>query len=303
MRQALVDLIDDVIVFEYPLPNDAAGISKTILSTRDDDCYKISDDGNLEDVIYHAIIDYAWEEHKIDTADHQNLLAVAFDRKIRYQENDPEAIQLKYGFFGEVLLCAILYAKYGTKAIISKGTLYQPNAKRECPGYDAYHIIETADSMDLWFGEVKFHESHSGAINSALKDNGKFKLPDILSVDYLQNEFYTIANRVNDVNNPDSRISHFLQDVDCRPFNIIEEAKKCGMRLVYPIFLVYGHNDSSYDENIKRVVDYIAKNYTATAIDLGIELSIFFILLPVRNVRNIKTTVLQWIREKKQLEL
>jgi hypothetical protein len=124
-----------------------------------------------------------------------------------------------------------------------------------------------------------------------------------LSVDYLQNEFYTIANRVNDVNNPDSRISDFLREVECRPFNIITEAQRYGMRLIYPIFLVYGHNDSSYDENIKRVVEYIATNYATTTIDLGIELSIFFILLPVKNVKNIKTTVLQWIREKKQLAL
>ncbi len=131
----------------------------------------------------------------------------------------------------------------------------------------------------------------------------KFKLPDILSAEYLQSEFHTIANRVNDVNNPDSRISNFLRDVECRSFSIIEEAQRYGMRLVYPIFLVYGHDDNSYDENIRQVVDYIASNYTATAIDLGIELSIFFILLPVKNVRDIKTTVLQWIREKKQLVL
>ena len=75
------------------------------------------------------------------------------------------------------------------------------------------------------------------------------------------------------------------------------------MKLVYPICLIYEHNNNSYDNNIRQVVDYIATHYSTTTINLGIELSIFFILLPVKNVRNIKTTVLQWIREKKPLVL
>ncbi|BCG55100.1 Hachiman antiphage defense system protein HamA [Alistipes indistinctus] len=303
MRQSLVDFINNVIIFEYSLPNNTVDIPKTILSSHDDHCYRLSEDGDIADVIYHAIIDYAWEEHKIRSEDHQNLLAAAFDRKIRYQEEDSEKTQLKYGFYGEVLLCAILYAKYGARAIISKGTLYQPNAKRECPGYDAYHIIETANSMDLWFGEVKFHMNYTGAINSALKENGSFKLPSVLSAEYLQSEFYTIANRVSNVNDTSSRICQFLTDVECRPFNIVEEAQRYNMKLVYPIFLIYDHDNKSYDENIKKVVDYISSNYSATTISLGIDLSLFFILLPVKNTRNIKTTVLQWIREKKQLVL
>lgn len=285
------------------MPNTAVGIPKTILSTHNDHCYNLAKEGNLADVIYHSIIDYAWEEQKINIHNHQDLLTTAFDRKIRFSESAPETTQLKYGFYGEVLLCAILYAKYGASAIVSKGTLYQPNAKRECPGYDAYHIIETADSMDLWFGEVKFHNSYSQTINSALKEGENFKLPLVLSKEYLQSEFYTIANRVSNLNVSSSRICAFLRDVECRPFNIIEEARRYSMKLVYPIFLIYEHNNNSYDNNIRQVVDYIATHYSTTTINLGIELSIFFILLPVKNVRNIKTTVLQWIREKKPLVL
>lgn len=73
-----------------------------------------------------------------------------------------------------------------------------------------------------------------------------------------------------------------LTDVECRPFNIVEEAQRYNMKLVYPIFLIYDHDNKSYDENIKKVVDYISSNYSATTISLGIDLSLFFILLPVK---------------------
>ena len=56
MRQSLIDFINDVIIFEYQLPNTAVGIPKTILSTHNDHCYNLAKEGNLADVIYHSII-------------------------------------------------------------------------------------------------------------------------------------------------------------------------------------------------------------------------------------------------------
>ena len=58
MRQSLIDFINDVIIFEYQLPNTAVGIPKTILSTHNDHCYNLAKEGNLADGSYEKSVIY-----------------------------------------------------------------------------------------------------------------------------------------------------------------------------------------------------------------------------------------------------
>ena len=72
-------------------------------------------------------------------------------------------------------------------------------------------------------------------------------------------------------------------------------------KLVYPILLVYSEDAKGYDENIKKVPQYIKDNLKSQNINISIEYSIFFILIPLKKVKEIKTNVIQWIESQKPL--
>lgn len=111
--------------------------------------------------------------------------AVLFN-KIKYikDEIDNDA-NTKAGFFGEVLLCTILKALYGKDSFISRGRFFDPLENFETKGYDSYHIFNNSGQIELWFGEVKFHESHNSAIISVMENIDK-----ALSTDYLMLLFH-----------------------------------------------------------------------------------------------------------------
>ena len=81
--------------------------------------------------------------------------------------------------------------------------------------------------------------------------------------------------------------------------NIIEELKSCNGKLIYPIFIV-GQIDTDYDTRIKKAINYI-NEYTIPEYSMDIEVSIFFIFLPVINTAKIKEDVVSWIEKKKPL--
>ena len=81
-----------------------------------------------------------------------SLHTEAISQRIRIEEEDNEDTQLKYGFFGEVLLNLMLRIYYSTNGIIAKGYFYNILKPEEPKGYDSYHLIETYDKTELLFG-------------------------------------------------------------------------------------------------------------------------------------------------------
>jgi hypothetical protein len=75
------------------------------------------------------------------------------------------------------------------------------------------------------------------------------------------------------------------------------------MKLVYPIMILYEENKLGYDESIKRIPEYVKEKFEnlIESFDLSIDYSIFFILMPLKNVKHIKETVIEWIDSKKPL--
>ena len=60
----------------------------------------------------------------------------------------------------------ILQLNFGTNSIIAKGYFYDILAPSENKGFDSFHIIETDNQLQLWFGEVKFHQTYQSALTS-----------------------------------------------------------------------------------------------------------------------------------------
>lgn len=299
MRDSLIELIKKTIFFEYHLPNMEKSIQKIKFSTDYDKCFSSENMESLKEVIYNLIVEYSFNEFELENKDYHKLLGQALKSKIRYNEEANEDTKIKYGFFGEVLLYGILHILLGVKPLISRGYFYNPLENSETKGYDSYHIIERDGNTELWFGETKFHEKFKSGIKDVLE-----KIDKALSDKYLdRNVVAIISNHKRNLNIQNSNIEKIITDWEENPNIIItEHLKKYKMKLIYPILILYDGKDD-YDKSIEQIPKYINKEYELKTFDLSIDYSIFFILLPLKNVKQIKKDVISWIESKKALML
>lgn len=297
MRQQLLDLINNTILFKYELPHAPTSIPKTIFSTHNDRCYEAANRNDLSEIIYNAIVEYCFDEFEIGDRDYKDLQALAFQDRIKFNEADADATQLKYGFFGEVLLYAILKVYFGAETIISKGFLYNPLENSEAKGYDAYHLVDNGSTLQLWFGETKFHKSYTNAVSDVLG-----KINTALSDNYLKKNLLVLRKNRERLNTENTTLDTVLKSWEENP-NIVlfDELNKHNIELVYPVVILFEQNSSGYDASIKAIPEYIQKNYTVSNFALSIPYSLFFIFIPIENVKAVKTEVLSWIKSKKQL--
>ncbi|HFK5575165.1 TPA: Hachiman antiphage defense system protein HamA, partial [Elizabethkingia anophelis] len=167
----------------------------------------------------------------------------------------------------------------------------------ETKGYDSYHLIENAGQTELWFGEVKFHNNYKAGIKSVFKNIDK-----AISDNYLQTNVFSISNELNNLQWKGSKIETVIENWKENPhLSIIDEIKKHNMKLVYPVMLLYEEDGAGYDESIKNIPTHIQAEYSSTKYSLSIPYSIFFILIPMKDVKLIKEDVIKWIESKKPL--
>lgn len=297
MRQELYELVSNTIVYKYELPNNTIGIDKSIFSTENDKCYASDDDESFAKIIYNSIVEYSFNEFDIQGKDYSKLHAIALKTKLKYNENANERAKISYGFHGETILYCMLYVKMNAKPVISRGYFYNPLEASETKGYDSYHLIENNGITELWFGEVKFRNSYRSGIDSSLANIYK-----ALSDEYLSNNFLAITNFKNQLNISGSKIETIIHQWETAPdINIIEEINRHNIKLIYPIILLYKKSRKGYDNSIERAINYIKDTYLTSPFDISVPYTIYFIFLPVENVRDIKQTVIEWIELKKPL--
>lgn len=297
MRKELLDLISKSILYKYDLPNAEFGIDKSIFSTENDQCFSSLSNDSLAEIIYNSIVDYSFNEFEIQEKDYNNLHTIALKTKLKYNDYATMTSKISYGFHGETILFCMLYVKLGAKPIISRGYFYNPLESSETKGYDSYHIIENNGQTELWFGEVKFRNSHTSGINSAIENIEK-----AISDDYLSNNFLAISNHKNNFNITGSKVEEIINRWELNPVvDIIDEIKKHDIKLIYPIIILYDKHKEGYDKSIENAINHIKERHSTKSISLSIPFSIYFIWLPVDKVKDIKTKVIEWIESKKQL--
>jgi hypothetical protein len=297
MRKKLYDLITDSIVYRYDLPNHHLGIERSIFSNVDDKCFASISNDSLSEIIYNSIVEYSFNEFDIQGKDYNNLHAVALKTKLKYNPDAEETTKISYGFHGETILYCMLYAKLNAKPVISRGYFYNPLESSETKGYDSYHLIEQNGVTELWFGEVKFRNSHSSGVKSALESIEK-----AISDDYLSSNFLAITNHKNNFNISGSIVETIINQWEENPIiNIIEEIRKNDIKLIYPIIILYNESIRGYDKSIENAIKYIERKYEQKDFDLSIPFSINFIWMPVNRVRDIKIKVIEWIESRKPL--
>ncbi|WP_439556687.1 HamA C-terminal domain-containing protein [Dyadobacter sp.] len=254
------------------------------------------DPDSFAEIIFNSIVEYAFNEFEITGKDYSALHAVALKSKLKYNEDSDETAKIKYGFYGEVILFSILMVLYKAKPVIARGYFYNPLENAETKGYDSYQLVENNGQTELWFGEVKFHKNHKQAIKSVLSNIEK-----ALSDDYFERNVIAIHNHKNNLNISNTVVEKIINEWETNPIiSIIEQAKKHNIRLIYPILLLYEEDSTGYDANIKKVPDHIQTDYSLKTLTLSIDYSIFFILLPIKDVIAVKKQVISWIESKKQ---
>ena len=303
MRKTLLDLVKSAIIYEYSLPNKEHSIEPSPFSTAKDTCFSQRTDNDIAEIIYNGIVEYAINEYDINYDDicTEHLRAMA--ENIRYNEDATNRIKISYGFYGEVLLYAILYAKYNTNVLISKGYFYDPLEKAEAKGYDAYHLIQRENKVQLWFGEAKFRVDYKKSITEVISNLNK-----ALSENYFKKNVLSISKKKHNISNGSDVIDllkpiteNWRHDVS---IVIADELKKNNITLVYPVLIAYEKKKrKDYHDNIKECIKHIKDLYATREYNLStdIDVKFFFMFLPVDNVKEIKESVVEWISTKKPL--
>jgi len=95
------------------------------------------------------------------------------------------------GEFGELLLHAIIRETYRTVPAISK-IYYKDGPNETVKGFDAVHVVDLPDSLELWLGEVKFYNDIANAIYHVTTE-----LKQHIERRYIRNEFIAITNKID----------------------------------------------------------------------------------------------------------
>lgn len=297
MRQSLLDLIEKTIVYQYDLPNSAVGISKTLISVDNDQCFKSLNKNDFTEIIYNSILEYSFNEFEIENKDYDKLHFIALKNRLKYNPAATLSKKIGYGFLGEVILFGVLYVLFKSQPLIARGYFYNPLENSETKGYDSYHLIQNGNQTELWFGEVKFHKNYKTGIDSIFENIDK-----AISDNYLDTNVFSISNQVNNLNIKGSKIEKVLEDWAKNPsLTIINELKQHNMKLIYPVMLLYEEDILGFDESIKSIPKYIHDNHTARTFKISVDYTIFFILVPMKDVKLIKQEVIKWIELKKPL--
>lgn len=267
------------------------------LSNVEDDCFSCECETALAEIIYNSVIEYSFNQFDLTDKDYKSMYARALKSKIRFNPDASDTTKISYGFFGEVLLYCFLAHYYYADPIIARGYFYSPVDKKETAGYDSYHLVDSGNSIHLWFGEVKFRDSLSSCVHSAIKG-----LDKVISDDYLSSNVINLEDRLEKFNIKGSKLEKVITDWQDNPeINIPKELAKHNISLTYPILLVYPDKTNDYDIQIKKAVKFINDKYSKQKFNLSINYELFFILLPLSEVKKIKQDVISWIELKKPL--
>ena len=155
-------------------------------------------------------------------------------------------------------------------------------------------------NIDLWFGEAKFYVQYKSAITPVME-----KLSTSLSDGYLNRNLLAIIDERPHITTHNEQLENLLNSWEENPdINLSQEIKNRGIRLIYPIFIAYQKNSTDqYHQSIKKCIEHIASEYTRLNIIVpaSFDYRLFFIFLPLLEVKQIKENVIKWIDSREPL--
>lgn len=300
MRNTLEKAIKNTLCIEFWLPDAVTGINKTSITTVKDMCLKNDDAHELSKIIYNGLVEYALNEYELDYQNLELEQMKVLARRIKYNPDATDLTKSKYGFYGEILLDLILRTFLDTKVLLARGYLYSPLEDAEVKGFDAFHLLEYDNRVELWLGEAKFYQNYTQPVKDVLE-----KISYALSDRYVNKNFLAIMDYKNMFSHSNSRLANIFLRWEQNPkINIAEEIANENMIISYPIMIAYQAEDNgTYENDIKKCIEYIETQINKISIHIvpSFQYKIFFVFLPVDDVKAVKERVYKWIDSKEPL--
>ncbi|MPM11926.1 hypothetical protein SDC9_58277 [bioreactor metagenome] len=300
MRDALKHAVKDAICIECKLPHNDSGVGKSCLSTQEDVCFNNAHPQDIARVIYNGIVEFAVNEYEIDYDNLELEQRKAIIRRIRYNPVASTGTKIKYGFYGEVLLDLILRCFMKTNVLLARGYFYSVLENSEVKGFDAFHLIENDDRLDLWLGEAKFYIAYKKPITDVLE-----KLKISLSDEYVSKNLLALIDWQDRFTTTSERLKTILDQWEKSPnINLAQEMTAHQIRLTYPVFIAYEKtNLDDYHHSIGKCIDHIASEFVRLNINISASFNyrLFFMFLPLSEVKRIKESVITWIDSQEPL--
>lgn len=237
--------------------------------------------------------EFLFDKHLLDFAlkfsEYQNLNYLDATNKLK---KAAKLIYQKYherrGEFGELILHSIIKECYHTTPAISK-IHFKDGPNEIVKGFDAVHVLEIDNHLELWLGEVKFYSEISSAIRDVVPE---IKLH--IEKDYLRNEFIAITNKIDE--------TFPLKDKLKKLINVYTSLDEIFEAICIPVLLTYNSDTTkevtkftdSYIEKIKPELEDIFKSFSDKIGEVKIKIHLF--LLPMKEKLELTTSLDQKLK-------
>jgi hypothetical protein len=179
------------------------------------------------------------------------------------------------GEVGEILLHAIIRQEFGSVPAISK-VFFKDSPNDTVKGFDAVHVVEADDGLELWLGEVKLYQDAASAVRDVVGE-----LKQHMCVPYLRSEFAAIWRKVGQEHPHRTALERLLAG------NVTMD--EVFQRLCIPVLLTYDsatvaahkRTDAAYEAAIKLEFEKHHRRFCGSS--LPSEIKIILILLPMNN--------------------
>lgn len=198
------------------------------------------------------------------------------------------------GEFGELLLHVVIRELYSTIPAISK-IYYKDGPNDTVKGFDAVHVIDKTDSLELWLGEAKFYSDINDAINDVVEE-----IFNHINRDYLRDEFIAITNKIDDAWPHSDRLKALLDpntsldlvfDLACIPVLLTFDSD---------VIARYDEDSESYRTEIRAEFERLYDVFKKKISD-GVPLTVHLFLLPLKTKAELVTALDEKLKQLQQI--
>lgn len=238
---------------------------------------------DFSDYLFAWLPEFALRYSDLEVINHSN--AFAFLKKAAKAVYQTDKYKNR-GEFGELILHALIREIFNSQPVISK-LFYKSGVNDTVKGFDAVHIVEHENNLELWLGEVKFYDNIKRAVTDVIKE-----LYDHTQRDYLRGEFMLITGKIDNKWQYADEIKKLLH-----PHTNLEDVFS---RLCIPVLLTYESDTvKNYQNHKEKFIELLREEIKKNHEDFEdkvkhLPLNIHLFLLPLEN----KATLVQCLDEK-----
>lgn len=187
------------------------------------------------------------------------------------------------GEFGELILHALIRCFFNSQPAISK-IYYKTAANDTIKGFDAVHVVEHSDGLELWLGEAKFYKNIDQAISDVIGELRKH-----IQRNYLKDEFLLIEGKIDEQ-------WHYAEQLK-KLLSSRHSLDQLFTKISFPVLLTYEstvikNHKAVSDEFIRKLKEEILSHYNKFKEQLSNDLiKIHLILLPLEYKQTLVNTL------------